>query len=121
MIDKIKLCLKIYYNHNYKYKSENWNLIEELTIDESNELFLKLRKIDYNKFLLTWYWRTITHMLRKTIGNVCVKCKRKKYKIHVHHKTYDYHGMEHLHLDSLMILCEKCHNKIPKFNKEILI
>lgn len=44
----------------------------------------------------------------KQYGRECCKCKKKK-NLHVHHKTYERLGKEHL--NDLMVLCKDCHSK----------
>jgi len=43
-------------------------------------------------------------------GGKCELCGKKK-NLHVHHTTYENHGLEHIHLNDLMVLCKICHAK----------
>ena len=85
--------------------------------EEEIKQFLANRKfyLHYGLFLLTPYWKTIKSMMRQKY-NCCQKCSSKS-KLHVHHLTYKHHFYEHLYLDDLVVLCEKCHQEEHKKKK----
>lgn len=74
---------------------------------EAEELILEM---DYQDFLQTPYWKAVASMVRKKNKYKCVLCGE-SYGLNVHHKTYENHGAEHLHLDDLTLLCSECHEK----------
>jgi hypothetical protein len=66
----------------------------------------KLLKLDYKDYLQTRYWKCISLFLRNSFK----KCKcGSSEKLHVHHKTYKYVGIDHEHLNILQVMCEYCH------------
>lgn len=69
-----------------------------------------LRKLPYEEFLLTDYWKEVSQMVRERDGHRCRICNASK-RIEVHHRTYQHHGSEHFHLDDLTTLCHVCHNR----------
>ena len=68
--------------------------------------------IDYSSFLLTPYWKTIKDIVKQKHNN-CQNCGS-RYKLHIHHLTYEHHFYEHLYIDDLVVLCNKCHQKEHK-------
>ena len=69
-----------------------------------------LKSYDYgNSFLKTLYWRIVRDYLLSIRDPVCA-CGS-KHLLDLHHKTYDHHGWEHLHLDDLIFQCMGCHKK----------
>ena len=82
----------------------------------SDEDIKKLVKnLDYKtEFLYSPYWRWVRHQKLICFGNKCELCGNRK-KLHIHHRKYDNHGLEHkweIMYKDLMIACECCHNKI---------
>lgn len=77
--------------------------------------FIKSRilALNYNEFLHTPYWDGIRCYKLQKANYKCQLCG-KTGKLHVHHRTYENHGMEHVKkiADSdLIVLCEDCHKK----------
>lgn len=70
----------------------------------------QLRKLPYKDFLLTSYWKNIVAQVRARDGHRCRICNGSK-RLDVHHRTYQHHGEEHLHLDDLTTLCHVCHER----------
>ena len=89
---------------DYKYF---WNRYNGREIPQ--EASRVLRSLKYEEFLKTGYWKAISMLIRK-----CGKCELcgSTENLHVHHKTYENHGYEHLHLDDLQCLCKECHIKV---------
>lgn len=69
-----------------------------------------LRKRSYSDFLGTTYWDIVRRYVLYKRGWKCELCNEKG-ELRVHHKTYEHHGKEHLHLEDLITLCNKCHRK----------
>ena len=65
--------------------------------------------IPYKDYLQTFYWKSVSKYVRSKF-NSC-KCGVRN-NLHVHHNTYKYIGIEHLHISSLDVLCDKCHSLI---------
>lgn len=64
---------------------------------------------NYNTFLKSNYWKRIRTRVLIRDKRTCQKCGS-KIKLHVHHKTYQHHGLEHNHLGDLITLCDLCHS-----------
>lgn len=76
---------------------------------EKNESLEPLiKKMKYNDFLKTQYWRSITKYMKEIACNKCSCCGSDK-TLQVHHKTYKHHGKEIFYLNDLVVLCRKCH------------
>lgn len=66
------------------------------------------RALPYPEFLRTRYWQQVcdaVHFLR------CYHCERceQRGSLQVHHTTYEHHGLEHLYLADLILLCPQHH------------
>lgn len=78
---------------------------------------------DYNTYLNSDYWQYVKTLVikrdfcrcqnkkRSNTTNQLKKCGSQS-KLEVHHKTYENLGNELNHLDNLITLCSKCHEKI---------
>lgn len=76
-------------------------------------LRMQLVKMPYKDFLSARYWKCISVFLRVSFK----KCEcGETEKLHVHHKTYKYVGIDHDHLNVLQVLCEDCHSIAHKKN-----
>jgi len=84
--------------------------IRNIPVKDLLLLHTKLNELDYDTFLKTNYWITISRYVRKLYPN-CNRCQSKE-NLHVHHKTYINHGIEALHLEDLQVLCNSCHSKV---------
>lgn len=67
-----------------------------------------LIKMPYKEFLMTPYWQAVSWAVRRRYSNKCALCASDG-RLHVHHRDYGIHGCEHLYLDELVALCQKCH------------
>jgi len=72
----------------------------------------KAKCLTYKSFLKTAYWRIIVNFIHKKHNNTCQICKAKGKPMAVHHKKYDNHGYEHLHVEDLTLLCKDCHRVV---------
>jgi len=70
----------------------------------------KLKALPYRDFLTTIYWQIVRNYVLYKRGYSCELCNNKD-SLNVHHKTYEHHGEEHLHLEDLIVLCRMCHSK----------
>ncbi len=68
------------------------------------------QRLKYSAFLETRYWKSCAAFMRfKHDG--CNRCPR-DLGLQVHHKTYEFHGMEHKRFyKDLEVLCEPCHKE----------
>lgn len=83
-----------------------WTLFNYMTPNRSS----RLRSLPYEKFLKSSYWDIVRRYKLYRSKFRCSLCNCKGV-LHVHHKTYENHGAEHLHLDDLITLCKICHEK----------
>jgi len=70
----------------------------------------RLKGMDYQDFLSTFYWEIVRKYKMVRAGYKCELCNENGV-LHVHHKTYEHHGEEHSHLEDLIVLCKDCHAK----------
>jgi len=76
-----------------------------------------IEQMDYNDFLKTPYWDAIRTKKMQNENFKCQVCNSGG-KLNVHHKTYENHGEEHLHLADLTVLCCDCHGKFHEGSDE---
>lgn len=69
-----------------------------------------LKKMKYEDFLQTDYWKLVSEQARINAHNKCQLCGCKDKKLNVHHNTYEHRGEEFKHMEDLVCLCEDCHN-----------
>lgn len=80
----------------------------------------KLRSLPYKIYLKTYHWRERIRTLAFVIyGKQCVVCNSSS-DLHVHHKDYLHRGEEEFYMESVTVLCEKCHKKFHGEDKELL-
>lgn len=70
----------------------------------------RILSMDYHDFLRTPYWAAVAEMVRKRDNYKCQECGSTE-NLNIHHKTYENHGDEIHHLEDLVCLCQKCHEK----------
>jgi hypothetical protein len=83
--------------------------------DPTDESVAAYRALPYGDFLRTSYWITIRDHLVNIVGK-CQACSSRE-ALRVHHNTYDNHGREHVHLEDLTVLCERCHSYFHSFER----
>jgi hypothetical protein len=94
-----------------KTKLDHINKIWDASSHNDMDFFIKTaRNRDYGFFLKTDYWQAIKNFCLERAEHECEACGNSNAILHVHHLTYEHHGLEHLHLDDLIVLCEQCHN-----------
>jgi len=71
----------------------------------------QLKRMSYNKYLETDYWKGIRNSVCERDDNKCRLCNSNE-KICVHHRTYEYIGEENL--NELITLCNNCHYAFHK-------
>jgi len=83
--------------------------IDQRSTPEQRKRFsASIRRMHYEDFLRTAYWRTIRDYVVMQRQGKCVECLSSP-ATEVHHRSYDHHGQEHLHLADLMPVCRLCH------------
>lgn len=78
---------------------------------------LNLRRMGYQDFLRTPYWREVSDIVKMRDRYKCTSCGSKK-KLQVHHKVYDFRGFDHIHIHTLKTVCDDCHRRIHKIGRE---
>jgi hypothetical protein len=73
-----------------------------------------LKSLPYQEFLRTYYWRAVRREVLKSCRFKCREC-RKRWATEVHHRRYENHGYEHLHLNDLNAVCRSCHESWHAF------
>lgn len=69
-----------------------------------------LKKMKYEDFLQTDYWKMVSEQARINAHYKCQLCGCNDKKLNVHHNTYEHRGEEFKHMEDLVCLCEDCHN-----------
>lgn len=85
--------------------------IRRLGNKKLHRLSLRLKELDYETFLKTQYWKTVSNYAKELCGNKCSVCGSSK-ELNVHHRTYENHGNEVNHLEDLVVMCKNCHGKV---------
>jgi hypothetical protein len=83
-------------------------IFESLPYLNQEALKWAIIKIPYVTFLKTSYWFAVSSVAKARAGMRCQVCNSGQV-IQVHHRTYDNHGAEHLHMVDLVVLCDNCH------------
>jgi len=87
---------------------ENFNQLFE-RYDEDDED--SLSRMPLYKFVKTTYWDIIRKYLIYKNDSTCQLCNFVGF-VYVHHISYKNRGREHLNLDDLIVICQKCHSEI---------
>lgn len=69
-----------------------------------------LKESEYSDFLKSTAWEITRDYKVYLAGYQCEECGSVE-KLEVHHKTYMYKGRDYYHLDTLQVLCRKCHQR----------
>lgn len=85
-----------------------FKIFEALPYVDAAELKRRICRMEYSEFLETAYWFAISHTAKARAGTRCQVCNSGT-AISAHHRTYDNHGAEHLHMNDITVLCENCH------------
>jgi len=74
----------------------------------SEELALAIKALPYPEFTATLYWQAIAQAVKERDGKRCCVCNSPQ-RLEAHHRTYERHGYEHMHLGDMTTLCRKHH------------
>lgn len=69
----------------------------------------QLRKLNYQEYLRTEYWKEVRRLIHIYYGERCMLCKSGS-DLRVHHNSYDRLGCEYY--SDLILVCHTCHSKI---------
>lgn len=98
-----------YYVSHAKTKGANpFSIFEGLTRLDQEMLAHTLKHLSYQEFLASAYWFSVSTVAKARAQMRCQICNSAD-SISVHHRTYDNHGYEHLHMSDLVVLCSNCH------------
>lgn len=121
--DRTATFVKKYLSPNAPYDKEkierfiNQNIVKTQNGVDFQVVKNKIRNMPYADFLKTIYWRGVSLFVKRRDGWKCTACGSTE-KIEVHHKTYENHGAETEHLEDLTTLCDNCHKKAHKMEKQ---
>ena len=85
--------------YNMFYANVDWSKIKDF-----------IRKLDYQDFLQTPYWKAISDKVKRKAKYRCMICNSNS-NLSTHHRCYTHHGDEIHHLEDLICICQECHNK----------
>lgn len=77
---------------------------------DRKEIVKSIRKMPYQEFLKTPYWKAISAFVKNSNGCKCVICGKES-RLDVHHTNYKNHGNEINNIEDLIPLCRECHRK----------
>lgn len=107
------------YIYDYLNPNMSWNqgvkTWEKIEILRGGSAFREvienyIKSMDYKDFLKTPYWKAISEKVKQRAGFRCSICNGTE-NLAAHHRTYEHHGAELYHLDDLICICSKCHEK----------
>ena len=112
---EVERYISYYLNPNNAWKEgtsqyEKENLVENVGFD--NQIRDYINQMEYKDFLQTPYWKAIAGKIRRKADYKCQMCG-KKTTLSVHHRSYEYHGLEHTWNGQreLIAICQDCHDK----------
>ena len=101
-------------NENSEIDITDKGLVNEALYPDLNEVCLEdVQKHNckmYKNYLNTPLWKIISSKIKWNAYSKCEKCGSTKY-LQVHHKSYDFKGVEFLAMEDLECLCSECHAK----------
>ena len=77
------------------------------------EIVQYIKSMDYDSFLKTIYWKTVSYKRKAQSEFKCQLCNSNK-DLETHHPTYDIKGVEIDNMKKLTVLCHSCHEKHHK-------
>ena len=85
---------------------------EQFRPHEQECIVTYLRELPYKTFLKTRYWYAVRLKIQANAGGRCALCGSSATRKEIHRETYEHRGSEHLHLQDLQLLCDRCHGLI---------
>lgn len=85
-----------------------FKIFEALKSLDAEALRFAICRMQYPEFLKSAYWFGVSTVAKSRAGMRCQVCDSGS-AIQVHHRTYDTHGAEHVHMEDLTVLCGNCH------------
>lgn len=82
--------------------------IGQLPQSTAEALCSEIKRMEYQAFLASAYWFAVSTVVKSRAGNRCQLCNNPQ-GIQAHHRSYQHHGREHLHMEDLTVLCDACH------------
>jgi len=117
-IERIFQGLQAEYESKKHDPSDMFHLLHILVTNHLNALETHIKDLKYkDEFLQSIYWKIVRDYILWKYRYKCILCGGGK-KLNVHHKNYNHHGLEHLYLDDLTVLCEDCHKQYSLGPKE---
>ncbi|GMU19155.1 MAG: hypothetical protein AMXMBFR12_03470 [Candidatus Babeliales bacterium] len=112
VLENTSYYLENYLNSNGKWNKkifpkERINKIRYADVDWQ-AISDHIKGMDYQDFLKTPYWKTITAHAKYKVGYRCQLCNS-THRLVTHHRNYDIHGREHAHMHELIVICDECH------------
>lgn len=106
--------IELYLNPSghWEQGTKTWQKIEALKSGfvDRNKIATFIKSMEYHDFLKTPYWKAIAEKVKRKAKNRCQICNGTE-NLNVHHRSYANHGEELYHLEDLMCICKKCHQK----------
>ena len=90
-----------------------YRMVAESSGTDKGVIASAIRRMPYQEFLSTRYWKIVTQQVKNDAGWRCSECGLRS-NLSVHHPDYTRHGYEMYHIDELECLCRMCHDKRHK-------
>ena len=87
---------------------------------DTNKIENYIKSMNYYEFLKTPYWKTVSLKKKQEANFRCQLCNSNG-SLATHHRTYKIRGRELQHLNELIVLCSKCHEKFHDISNEKVI
>lgn len=87
----------------YVYLLENYLLTHKHLVKDY------IKKLKYDFFVTTTYWRGISNYIRHKAEGLCPVCLSTELPLITHHKSYKNHGEELTNFQDLEAMCVICH------------
>ena len=76
---------------------------------------IELKRMPYSQFLKTAFWAAVKQRIHERDQKMCQMCgDERRTRLEVHHRRYEHHGHEDLHLEDLILLCDECHEDVTR-------
>ena len=91
--------------------------INSLSHEMQFELAKKIKSMEYDDFISSFYWKLLSLHIKKQSLHRCRFCNSNDV-LNVHHRSYEHHGYEYqTYKTELVCICEKCQNGLHKEEK----
>ena len=88
-----------------------YGMIADARGADIKSLAADIRRMPYDQFMSTRYWRLVSIQVKQEAHWCCQQCGRHSHDLEVHHEGYNHHGYEMFRYKELRCLCPECHER----------